>query len=108
MLPMDDKSPPLFVPLRAEFFRAFADGTKTVEWRKFGPRFNERTLFVGRRVTLSNGYSGERLFGRIVQLEFAPAERVGPLALLLYKPRDLLVGLHVKLVDFKPQRPMRR
>jgi hypothetical protein len=64
-----EKSAPLFVPLRAEHFRAFVAGSKTVEWRKFGPRYNDRTLWLKRPVVLSNGYSGERLFGRIVQLE---------------------------------------
>jgi hypothetical protein len=54
----DDR--PLFVPLRREWFNAFADGTKTVEWRKYGPRWNERTVRVGRRVILALGYQGTR------------------------------------------------
>lgn len=102
-----EKSAPLFVPLRAEHFRAFAAGTKTIEWRKFGKRFNDRTLWLKRPVTLSNGYSGDRLFGKIILLQFAPAEEVGPDALAIYKRRDLLVGIHIKLVSLKPQRPTR-
>jgi len=105
---MNDNSPPLFVPLRAEYFRAFVDGEKTVEWRKFGNRFNERTLWKGRAITLSNGYSGARLYGRIVALEYQPAINVAravDLRTLGYKPTDMLVGIHVKLISRRPQPP---
>lgn len=46
----------LFIPLKAEYYEAFADGSKTEELRLHGPRWNERTCQVGRRVVLSNGY----------------------------------------------------
>ena len=55
---------PLFIPLKTEFFRAFQAGTKTVEFRQYGPRWNERTCAVGRPVVLSHGYGKrERLNG---------------------------------------------
>lgn len=55
---------PLFIPLKTEFFRAFQSGTKTVEYRQYGPRWNERTCPVGRQVVLSHGYGRhERLQG---------------------------------------------
>ncbi len=58
--------PALFIPLKAEFFDAFASGAKTDELRRFGPRWNERTCIVGRAVTLSRGYGkAQRLSGRI-------------------------------------------
>lgn len=47
---------PLFIPLKAEFYAAFRNGTKTEELRLYGPRWNERTCPVGSPVTLSNGY----------------------------------------------------
>lgn len=57
---------PLFVPLRAEFFDAFAAGVKTDELRRYGPRWNERTCVVGRPVILSRGYGrSRRLTGRV-------------------------------------------
>ena len=57
---------PLFVPLNTEFYEAFADGRKTDELRRYGPRWNERTCSVGRRVVLSKGYGkAHRLNGRI-------------------------------------------
>jgi len=55
---------PLFIPLKTEFFRAFEDGSKSVEYRVYGPRWNERTCSVGRAVVLSHGYGkNERLQG---------------------------------------------
>jgi hypothetical protein len=57
---------PLFVPLKGEFYDAFADGTKIVEYRRYGPRWNERTCPVGRRVVLSRGYGRRhRLSGQV-------------------------------------------
>jgi hypothetical protein len=47
---------PLFVPLKSEYFNAFRDGSKTTEYRPYGPRWNERTCLVGRSVVLSRGY----------------------------------------------------
>jgi hypothetical protein len=35
--------PPLFIPLRAEHYNAFRDGTKTTEYRRFGPGWNGDT-----------------------------------------------------------------
>jgi hypothetical protein len=59
-------SKPLFIPLKKEFFEEFRAGTKTIEYRKFGPRWNFNTCKVGRPVVLSCGYSGERLRGEII------------------------------------------
>jgi hypothetical protein len=61
---------PLFFPLKTEYFDAFRDGTKTVEYRAYGPRWNERSCAVGREVVLSKGYGKqERLTGVIVSFE---------------------------------------
>ena len=57
---------PLFIPLKTEFYQAFKEGRKTEEYRLYGPRWNERTCRVGRRVVLSHGYQVEgRLHGVI-------------------------------------------
>lgn len=90
------KLKPLFIPLKSEYFRAFEDGSKTVEWRKIGRNFSERTLLIGRRVCLSNGYSGAQLIGEIVHLEFRSAQFV-PGALAIYPRGTLLAGIHIKL-----------
>lgn len=77
---------PLFVPLKAEYYRDFASGLKTVEYRLYGPRWNERTCRPGRAVTLSLGYGKrERLRGVVAGFD-AP-----PLACLeTYVMRDLV------------------
>jgi len=65
---------PLFIPLKAEYYRDFACGMKTIEYRLYGPRWNERTCKPGRPVTLSLGYGKrERLHGRVAGLRCAPA-----------------------------------
>jgi len=57
---------PLFIPLKTEYYDAFADGSKTEELRAYGPRWNEGTCVVGRAVTLSKGYGKQsRLTGKI-------------------------------------------
>ena len=58
---------PLFIPLKAQFYEAFENGTKDTEYRKYGPRWNADTCFIGRKVTLSYGYGKKRrLSGEIV------------------------------------------
>jgi len=57
---------PLFVPLKSEFYEAFASGIKSEELRRYGPRWNERTCRVGRAVLLSKGYGkSDRMVGVI-------------------------------------------
>lgn len=58
---------PLFVPLYTRWFNAFKDGTKTTEYRTYGPRWNERTCTIGRAVVLSKGYGKyERLNATVI------------------------------------------
>lgn len=47
---------PLFIPLNTEYYEAFACGDKSEELRLYGPRWNEKTCKVGRKVVLSKGY----------------------------------------------------
>lgn len=61
---------PLFIPLKREYYEAFVDGTKTVEYRKNGPRWNAQTCVVGRPVVISLGYGKQnRRFGFVVSFE---------------------------------------
>lgn len=63
---------PLFVPLRRYYFNRYARGEKTSELRPYGPRWNERTCWTGRRVTLSCGYgTARRLQATIRRFEVA-------------------------------------
>lgn len=61
---------PLFIPLKTAYFEAFAKGEKTTEYRPYGPRWNERTCPVGRKVTLSQGYGkARRLTGTVIAFD---------------------------------------
>jgi hypothetical protein len=57
----------MFVPLARVWWERYADGTKRVEWRAYGPRWNRQVAFPGRAVTLSLGYSGPRLAATVVR-----------------------------------------
>lgn len=62
--------PALFIPLKGEYYDAFMDGSKKEEFRVYGPRWNERTCPVGRRVVLSRGYGiKHRAAGIIIGFE---------------------------------------
>ena len=56
----------LFIPLKTEFYEAFANGSKHEELRLHGPRWNRKTCKLGREVVLSKGYGKHaRLKGKI-------------------------------------------
>ena len=58
---------PLFIPLKTEYYRAFEDGTKTTEYRRYGALWNERTCRIGRDVVLSHGYGKQsRMMGTVI------------------------------------------
>lgn len=57
---MSNTTKPLFIPLKREYFEAFAEGRKVVEYRRYGARWNERTCRNGRPVVLSLGYGKHR------------------------------------------------
>jgi hypothetical protein len=46
----------LFIPVNTEYFEAFKNGSKKIEWRIFGKRWNERVCLQGRDVVISKGY----------------------------------------------------
>lgn len=61
---------PLFIALRTEWYEAFRSGKKTVEYRRYGPSWNEKTCPPGRPVILSKGYSKHsRMTGRITKFQ---------------------------------------
>jgi hypothetical protein len=72
----------LFIPLKKEWYKEFENGTKTVEYRKHGPRWNERTCTIGRRAIISNGYGKQnRLEGTVKK--FWVEQRVHPVSFLM-------------------------
>jgi hypothetical protein len=68
----------LFIPLRRQWFEAFKSGRKFHEMRPYGPRWNEKTCFVGRRVVLSLGYGKhQRLTGTVIDFEKSQSAHQG-------------------------------
>lgn len=89
---------PLFIPLKTEWFRAFESGAKQVEYRLYGPRWNERTVYPGRRATLSLGYSGDRLDAVVIAHQLVKARDV-PRATELYPADATLIAIRLRLID---------
>ena len=88
---------PLFVPLKTRYFREFEAGRKTTEYRRYGRGWNERTCWIGRPVTLSHGYSGSRLYARVVSVQRVPASALAdpdP-----YEPADELIAIGLEMRD---------
>ncbi|MFZ5698756.1 MAG: hypothetical protein ACOY9J_08610 [Pseudomonadota bacterium] len=57
---------PLFIPLKSEYFDAFARGEKTTEYRRWSARWCATSCVIGREVILSKGYGNKyRLRGVI-------------------------------------------
>jgi ASC-1-like (ASCH) protein len=56
----------LFIPLKAQYYDAFAEGRKTDESRLYGKRWNERTCYACRAVTLSRGYGKKNRISGII------------------------------------------
>lgn len=90
--------PPLFVPLAGPWFDAFDRGTKTWEYRRFGPRWNKQTCRVGRRVVLSRGYGKQRRrSGVIVGFRVLPCHRAPKAARAIYKTARSIAAIKIKL-----------
>ncbi len=54
----------LFLPVTSEVYEWYENGGKQWEIRTYG-RFNERTVFKGRVVWVSKGYSGDRFLALV-------------------------------------------
>jgi hypothetical protein len=88
---------PLFVVLRRQWYEAFRDGGKRIEWRVYGPRWNRQTAYRGRPVTLSLGYSGARLRGVVVRARRVRADLAPAAARAIYPNARYLCAIHVVL-----------
>jgi len=80
---------PLFIPLKAEYYDAFARGEKTSELRKWGKRWNGNVCSLGRKVVLSRGYGKKhRIRGVITQVD------IGALAILQEHQIDSMLKIY--------------
>jgi|ERR1700683_1448398 len=91
---LDRMKPPLFVPLKTRYFREFEAGSKRIEYRRYGPRWNERVCTPGRAVTLSHGYSGARISARIARFSVLEA-RDAPDGQGTYGPDALIAVIEI-------------
>jgi hypothetical protein len=89
--------PPVFIPLKKQWFLAFQSGAKTIEYRAYGPRWNERVCTPGRAATISCGYSGARISARIKRFRILPA-RSAPAAVRAFFPGVArIAAIHLSL-----------
>lgn len=88
---------PLFVPLKKQWFHAFRDGSKRIEWRAYGARWNRQTAYRGRPITLSYGYSGARLAGSIIRARRVSATNAPAGARQIYPDAKFFLAIHVCL-----------
>lgn len=69
---------PLFIPLYAEHFEAFERGDKTIEYRRWGARWNDSAIKPGRVAIIARGYSGPRLDAIVIKVERVRASSIKP------------------------------
>lgn len=94
---MKDKA--LFIPLLKKWFEKFRDGSKRIEYRVHGPRWNKRVCYDGRAVVLANGYGWPRLTARIDHTRIIPAAKAPKAAREIFGDREL-IAIHV--IDVYP------
>ena len=94
---------PLFIALKTKHFLEFKDGTKIVEYRAHGPRWNKKVCVIGRRAVISRGYGKyERLAGTIdgfgiMKFHEMPENQNGVLGALLKKGVMEIACIGIKL-----------
>ncbi len=67
---------PVFIPLKKVYYGQFANGMKHTEYRRYGPRWNERVCRAGRSVLLSCGYGNkDRMRGIITSFRKVPIHK---------------------------------
>jgi hypothetical protein len=87
----------LFIPLRTEWFRRFEDGSKSVEYRAYGPRWNERTCPVGRCAIISHGYGTRERLKRVVSRFQKLPRYMAPLgARQIYPDAPYIAAIHLE------------
>lgn len=103
----------LFTPLSSEPYEDFKSRGKLVEVRKVSPNFNRKTVYVGRRVELRKGYSGESINGVITHVlegtlkdifDFYGLEKIEPrfnTIIEAIEDNEALLGIAEKYIGFE-------
>ncbi len=84
---------PLFIPLRTKWFRQFESGYKSIEYRAYGSRWNERVCRIGRDAIVSHGYSGERILYKITQFTKLESEDAPKSAREIYPAAEFIAQI---------------
>jgi hypothetical protein len=95
MLPAPIK--PVFVVLRTEHWVDFRDRRKSVEWRAWGERWNDRTITPGRTVILSKGYTRTRLHGVVFNVQRVSRLLAPDAALAIYPDVEAFCAIEIEL-----------
>lgn len=103
-----NQRPPMYLVLKREYFDAFAEGSKSIEYRRYGGQFTERVYFVGRRVVLATRYDRRALVmpARVTTFRIEPAIK-HPDMIEFYGGR-LAPGDQVALIGLEVLRSPRR
>ena len=85
---------PLFIPLKTQWFRQFESGYKTIEYRAYGPRWNERVCRPGREAIISHGYGkSERLRRRVTKFMKLRREDAPKSAQQIFPAAEYIAGI---------------
>lgn len=87
---------PLFIPLRAQWFRAFEAKEKDTEYRAYGPRWNERTCIIGRKAVLAHGYGWPRLNKTIRDFKILTRAEAPKAAKEIYPDAQLIAAIELR------------
>ena len=90
---------PLFIPLKTRWFREFWARTKDVEYRVYGARWHEGTCVIGRKVTISHGYSGERMHGTVAGFARIPLSRAPHAARQFFAGATHLAAIKIAITE---------
>ena len=89
---------PLFIPLRAEWFEAFAEGRKREEFRPYNARWNERSCPVGRPVVLSCGYGAKRRLRGVIEGFRVAGPDATPTLRSIYPTGDRFSAIAIRVI----------
>jgi hypothetical protein len=95
------KVKPLFIPLKREWFDAFASGSKDTEFRPFIPRWGSSVCFIGRPVILSLGYGKQKRLSGIVAGWKPVGPDAHPAIRWVYPTGDHFVAIKIKVAALR-------
>jgi hypothetical protein len=92
---MPNKS--IFVALRSKHWIDFRDRRKSIEWRAWGARWNDRTITPGSTIILSKGYTRVRLHGVVVRVHRVSRSLAPDAALAIYPDIEAFCAIEIAL-----------